>query len=323
MIRISLLIIILLGVLFIRGSKPLVFSIGAEEEKDDTVQAATIDDEATGRALQMRERRSFIPQFIGESYASDFSITARSVFVVDGLTSEPLFTKNAHAMMPIASLAKLMAALTLLDRGEDFDREVRIEEVDLRGGVPEFLLPGEIVSRDDLWHLMLLASSNTALAALVRDSGLEEVEFLEAMREKSNSLFLFEVNFADIAGLNPETVGSARNIARIARLAFVRGEILKIVKKEAHTFTTRNTNRLVRMESTNWLLPSELNTPPFKIIGGKTGYLDESRYNFVMRIQKNSHDIVVVVLGSETKESRFEESARLVRWTFDNYNWRD
>ncbi len=272
----------------------------------------------------VRSAASLSPHFIGQNKEPDFLITAKNVLVSDIKTNQPLFTRRADELVPVASLTKLMTALVLLDRGINFDDEVRIFTNDLRGGVPELLIPGEKVQVRDLWNLMLVASYNTAAAALVRHIGFSEDEFVRLMRDKANDLFLFEIEFADATGLSPANRASARNITKLTRAAFGRFEIIKAASLTNYEFATesfKNTKRLVTAQSTNLLLAVPLTDNDFEIVSGKTGYLDESKYNFVLQARQGDHDIIMTLLGSESKESRFEEAKNLADWIFNNYKW--
>ena len=79
------------------------------------------------------------------------------------------------------------------------------------------------------------------------------------------------------------------------------------------------------MWNTNWLL---LNNPkPWiyhdfdTIIGGKTGHISLSGYNFVVEVQKNGHPIDIVVLGADSNESRFTQARDVGDWVYNNYIW--
>ena len=61
-----------------------------------------------------------------------------------------------------------------------------------------------------------------------------------------------------------------------------------------------------------------------KNIAGKTGFIAESRYNFVVSLtDKKQHKIVAAVFGADSNESRFIEARNLAEWAFNNYLWPD
>lgn len=314
-------------VVFFASAKPLVlnYTEAVNQEGTSTIKQKNIETKKQKNITTSRvvREQSLAPKFVGKSKDLDFPLTARAAIAADSRTGEILFARQAQEKMPIASLTKLATALVMLDKKLNFNDEVEIAQSDVRGGVPEYLLIGEKVTVGDLWNLMLVSSYNTAAAALVRHLGQGEADFLRFMREKANDLFLFEVEFADATGLSPENKGSARNIARLARIAFARSEIVQSSGAPEYEFVTRNTQRNVRVNSTNLLLGSYKNGSNFNVISGKTGYLDESRYNLVINARRGDNNIVVVILGSESKDTRFEEALSLAKWAFLNYQWPD
>lgn len=72
--------------------------------------------------------------------------------------------------------------------------------------------------------------------------------------------------------------------------------------------------------STNWL-KTRWTPHDFDFVLGKTGYIELSGYNFVGRLEKNGHKILVAVFGAQTNEKRFEEARDLSEWVFDNFVW--
>ena len=81
-----------------------------------------------------------------------------------------LYAKNTDAVMPIASITKLMTAMVVLDSGLPLDEEVTIEsaDVDVLKGTRSRLKVGVMLTRRELLKLALMASENRAAAALAR-----------------------------------------------------------------------------------------------------------------------------------------------------------
>jgi D-alanyl-D-alanine carboxypeptidase len=113
---------------------------------------------------------------IGFAQASDsrtdikFHLKSSSVLVQDAATGEVMYTKNSEAIVPIASITKLMTAMVVLDRGLELEQRIVMssEDYDLIKGTRSRLRPGSVLTRDDLLLLALMASENRAAAALGR-----------------------------------------------------------------------------------------------------------------------------------------------------------
>ena len=72
------------------------------------------------------------------------------------------------------------------------------------------------------------------------------------------------------------------------------------------------------LKNTNKLLTSYLN-----LVGGKTGYTEEAGFCLanVVSHPKFGQEIVVVILGAESEEERFQQNKFLSQWVFDNWEW--
>lgn len=249
--------------------------------------------------------------------------TASSAYVADWKTGAVLFEKNADMPQPIASITKLMTALVVLGSNPDWGKQVEVlpgEEPP--GGVP-YLIPGEIVTVRDLFNLSLVASSNGATVALARSTGLSEEDFAKRMNETATSIGMTDSSFVDPVGLDAGDSASARDVSRLVRAALGHQEIHDaVVQKEYRLTTKAGARRTVR--STDELLGSFLDKPPYAFLGGKTGFIEEAGYCFGAAAQNaEGNGVVAVVLGADSKELRFKEVKSLMYWAFDAYSWPD
>ncbi len=247
--------------------------------------------------------------------------TANSAFVADWRTGAVLFEKDADTPRPIASITKLMTSLVVLGGNPNWDKEVEVLPNDEPPGGVAYLIPGEIVTVRDLFNLSMVASSNGATVALARSTGLSPEDFAKKMNETAASLGMTEASFVEPVGLNSDDAASARDVSRLVRAALSHQEIHDaVVQKEYRLVTKSGSRRTVR--STDELLGSFLDKPPYAFLGGKTGFIDEAGYCFGAAAQNaDGNGVVAVVLGANTKELRFKEVKSLMFWAFDAYHW--
>src|SRR3972149_4721594 len=87
--------------------------------------------------------------------------------VLDAATGEAVIDKNSDAVVPIASITKLMTAMVILDRGLDLEQRIVVsgEDSDLVKGTGSRLRPGSVLTRNELLLIALMASENRAAAA--------------------------------------------------------------------------------------------------------------------------------------------------------------
>ncbi len=243
-------------------------------------------------------------------------ISAASAMVVDKRTNSILWQKNPEEARPIASITKLMTALVFLDNNPGWQTEVTIQESDSREGGRVRVYNGEKMYVKDLFNASLVASSNNSTMALARSTGLTEEGFVEAMNQKAQELGMSDSIFFEPTGLDPANVSTAFDIIKLAQTALSQPDIAAATKQKEYKFSIINAPRNYTLKNTDRLLNSYLN-----VVSGKTGFLDEAGYCLVSNIDNNGHEVLVVVLGSETEDSRFQEVKALSQWSFDNYYW--
>jgi D-alanyl-D-alanine endopeptidase (penicillin-binding protein 7) len=231
-------------------------------------------------------------------------LRSSAVLVQDVDTGEVVINKNSEAVVPIASITKLMTAMVLLGMRVVLARE----DVDTFKGTRSRLRTGSVLTRDELLLLALMASENRAGAALGRTYPGGTPAIVEAMNEKAAELEMTDSHFVDATGLSKRNVSSARDLAKLVRAAHGYPLIREYSTRDRATVTTfgrplsfRNTNGLVR--SSHW-----------EIGLSKTGYISEAGRCLVMRVRLASKDLIVVLLDSWGKHSRVGDANRIKKW---------
>lgn len=247
--------------------------------------------------------------------------TADVAVAIDMRSGKTLFEKKADAPMPLASFTKLMTALVFLDTAPDWDREIKIIDKDIKEN-PSYFEPGDEVSIRDIFYAALVSSDNTAATALARSTGIDYEEFISKMNAKASEIGMLHAQFSDVTGLIPTNTATALDVAVMARAAFSREEIRKALTMTTYDVSVRGKDEKKTVYTTDRLLEGALNRAPFKIQGGKTGYIEESGFNFVFEVKGDRlQDLLVVIMGSESVDSRFEEAKNLALWAFENFDW--
>jgi D-alanyl-D-alanine endopeptidase (penicillin-binding protein 7) len=252
-------------------------------------------------------------------------VGAKSAIVVDRRSGAILFSKDADRVHTIASLTKLMTAQVAIAIDQDLTKKYVIKESDHRGGSIEYFLTGETVTVKDLLYSSLVGSSNTATAALASSTGLTPEEFVAEMNAKAKDLQMTEAVFADPTGLDEGNHGTAKDVAILAQAAFGDPTIAKAATTAEYSFSPQGSKakRERTVKSTDLLLGSQLNKGEYKIAGAKTGTLGvDTGYHLAIAIGNgDGHDVLVIVLGSETADARFVDAKSLAYWAFDAYEW--
>ncbi|MBI5729492.1 MAG: D-alanyl-D-alanine carboxypeptidase [Candidatus Magasanikbacteria bacterium] len=252
-------------------------------------------------------------------------LTAAAVVVVDDDTNTVLYQKNVNAVRPLASITKLMSALVLSDLPMRWASTTMVAEDDLIDASSHQVSAGESYTLDNLWQVALIGSSNSAIHALVRMSGLSPEQFVRKMNDKARSLGLASLRFVEPTGLDDQNVGTALDIARLLKAALKVDRIYRTLQTGEYYATPLNKSTKHRVWTTNWLLTNWVpNRFDKDLLVGKTGYIATSGYNFSVRITgARDHAIRVVVLGAASNEARFGEAKSLAEWAFGHYVWPD
>jgi len=248
----------------------------------------------------------------------DLKLKSSAVLVMDEQTGQVLYGKNTDAVVPIASITKLMTAMVTLDAGLDMREEVEIstEEIEItRGSGAKARLPrGASLSRDDLLHLALMASDNRAAAALASSYPGGVDAFVAAMNAKARLLDMGDSRFADPTGLTPENVSSAEDLAKLVRAANDYPLIREYSTSPSHEVTING--RRVQFGNTNALVRAN----DWEIGLQKTGFIRAAGRCLVMYAKLATRPVVIVLLDSVGKYTRLVDAARIREWLEPGYS---
>jgi serine-type D-Ala-D-Ala endopeptidase (penicillin-binding protein 7) len=242
--------------------------------------------------------------------SSDLVLRSASVLVQDQRTGKCLVQKKEDAILPIASLTKLMTAMVVLDAGMNLEETITIlpEDVDNLLHSRSRLPVHSCLTRGDALLLALMASENRAAHALGRTYPGGIGAFVAAMNAKARSLRLAETHFDDPTGISRENTSSARDLARMADAAYRYRLIRKYSTCEEASIRTGHRTRQFR--NTNRLLWN----PQWQIGLSKTGYTDEAGRCLVMQSKLAGRPVLIVLLDSEGTLTRFGDANRIKKW---------
>lgn len=230
--------------------------------------------------------------------------------VIDQDTREVLFSKNETAVLPIASLTKLMTGLLVSEARLPMDEMVTIsqEDVDTEKGSRSRLTVGTSLSRGELLHLALMSSENRAAHALGRTypGGLQS--FVQRMNLKAQILGMHDTRYDEPTGLSSRNQSSAQDLATLVHAAYTDPVLRELstspgyqVEVGNRTLQYNNTNRLVK-------------NPSWDIGLQKTGYISEAGQCLVMQAKIAGRKLIMVFLDSAGKLSRLGDAERVKTW---------
>lgn len=207
------------------------------------------------------------------------------------------WARAADTRRPVASLAKLLVALVLLERGWWGDATVSVSARAARvDGTRLGLRAGERVRADSLLGAMLVASSNDACMALAEHAAGGAVAFVARMNARAATLGLRDSHFVHPCGLDrPGQHSSAADLLRLAQAALAEPALARTALREQGEVQTLEGRRL-RYRSSNLLL-GRLDGAS----GLKTGTTSLAGHCLIATAQRDGHTVVVVLLDADDR----------------------
>ena len=262
-------------------------------------------------AVKAEPARPSFGQLAGLHGASDpLDLKSSVALVIDQETREVLFRKNDHAVLPIASLTKLMTGLVISEAQLPMSEMITITQadVDTEKGSTSRLAVGTTLSRGDLLHLALMSSENRAAHALGRTfpGGLDH--FVARMNGRAQVLGMTDTRYVEPTGLSSKNQSSANDLAVLVGAAYKEPVLRELstshgrdIEVGRRTLQYKNTNRLVK-------------SPQWDIGLQKTGYISEAGQCLVMQAQVAGRKLIMVFLDSAGKLSRIGDAERVRQW---------
>ena len=242
--------------------------------------------------------------------ADSLELKSSVALVMDADTNEVLFAKNPQAVLPIASLTKLMTALVVTEAKLPLNEQITVtdDDIDTEKGSRSRLRVGTTLSREEMLHLALMASENRAAHALGRayPGGLES--FVAAMNRKAHDLGMNDTHYIEPTGLSSQNQSSARDLATLVQAAQEQPLIREF--STSPEFEVALGNRTAQFRTTNALVKS----PAWDIVLQKTGYISEAGRCLVMQAKMAGRKLTMVFLDSAGKYSRLGDAERVRRW---------
>ena len=239
------------------------------------------------------------------------ALKSSAVMVVDQQTGEVLLEKNSHAVLPIASLTKLMTALVVQQAQLPMDEVLEITPADSAYEKRSFsrLRNGTRLPRRELMLLALMSSENRAASALGRNYPEGLKAFVGAMNRKAQELGMADTHYEDPTGLSHMNTSSAADLVRLVKAAYEDPLIREFstrseyaVKVGRRQLRFHSSNRLVRY-SDDWEIGLQ-----------KTGFTNEAGRCLVMQAAVHGRPVVMVFLDSMGKLTRFADANRVRHW---------
>jgi D-alanyl-D-alanine endopeptidase (penicillin-binding protein 7) len=231
-------------------------------------------------------------------------------YVIDQDTQAVLLQKNASAVLPIASLTKLMTGMVIAEARLPMEEKITItgDDVDRLKGSSSRLRVGTELTRRQALHLALMSSENRAAHALARTYPGGESAFVSAMNIKARQLGMDDTRYVEPTGLSPQNQSTAEDLATLAAAAYTRPLLRQFTTSPGYQLAVDhgalryvNTNRLVRGGS--WEIGLQ-----------KTGFINEAGQCMLMQAKLAGRKLIMVFLDGAGQLARIRDAQAVRRW---------
>ena len=244
-------------------------------------------------------------------------VHAAAAILMDLESGRTLYASNANERRPIASLTKIMTAYLVMTRTSP-DEIVTVSEAAATGttvGISSLgLAAGERIRVGELLYALMLQSANDVAVALAEHVAGSVDEFVSMMNRTAARLGLGRTSFASPNGLDDSGYSTARDLARLTRVAYEVPGFEELVSTSAHAVMSRGVEpRVVQNRNALlWLYPGAT--------GVKTGFTTSAGFCVVGTAVREDEQVVVIVLGAPGEA--FTDAATLMNFGFAGFDRR-
>jgi D-alanyl-D-alanine carboxypeptidase len=232
-------------------------------------------------------------------------LRARQAGAYDPFSDTWLVEKGIDQKVPVASITKVMAAITFLSMHPDLDQLVTIRRSDWKFSGKTKLRIGDQVPVRTLLRLALASSDNCAARALCHPFGLTYEAFGYQMQQTAHKLGFKNSVFVEPTGRDKGNLSTVRDVARIFAHALQDPVLSEFLGTDSYVLETPRGDRA--MVHSSRLLRARRD-----VVAAKTGYIDAAGYCLVQCTSDAKGAFITVVLGCPTRSSRNHSTARLI-----------
>lgn len=222
--------------------------------------------------------------------------SAASACLMNAVTGEIVFEKDADTKRPMASTTKIMTLLVAIEKSNPEDIVTVAKEAVLEEGSSAYIEAGAKIKMKDLWYGLMLNSGNDAAVAIAYHISGGKEAFAEEMNAEAKKIGADNTSFKNPNGLDAEGhYTTARDLALITQYALTKEQFAEVVATKQYTAVyTRadGTERSIEYINHNRLL-REFDG----CIGVKTGYTKADGRCLVSAAKRDGAAYIAVTLN--------------------------
>ena len=257
----------------------------------------------------------------GNAYAETVqivpSVSAPSAILMEKLTGQVIYEKNAGKHTAPASVTKIMTMLLIaeeMDAGllQTDDIVTASARAASFGGSCVYLAEGERMTAAEMLKCIAVVSANDCAVAMAEHISGSEAAFVARMNARAAQLGMENTHFTNCTGLfdDKEHYTCAYDVALMSR-QLLQHEWIKEYSTiwmdsiRNGAFELSNTNRLVYWYD--------------GCTGLKTGYTEKAGYCLAATAERDGVEYIAVVMNGATADSRNYDAEQMLSFAFANY----
>lgn len=219
---------------------------------------------------------------------------ADSYLAIDLLNNHLFAEENSSAVVPVASLTKLMTALVATEY-INLDKYATVATQDLATTSKPRLQSGNQYTIYQLLFPLLMESSNEAAETIARTYGREQ--FIKQMNAKAIAIGMKNTKFVDPSGISGENISTAEDLFMLSKYIYNNRSFIFDITSENVNSRIYGFNGFIDLENFNDFKDNEY------FYGGKNGKSTSAKETSVtvLKIPVNGtfRPIAFILLGSE------------------------
>jgi len=233
-----------------------------------------------------------------------------------------IYEKNSEDVVQIASLTKIVTAITVIENTDNLDKEVTITKEMLKGldgyAKAGFKVGDKLTYMELLYALMLPSAADAAQALAIDTSGSIE-EFANLMNQKVEEIGVTNSKFDNPTGMDSENnYSTASDLAQILIYSLENDTFKTLFNTNYYTINSINK----KIEKTLITTGSQYNLDTSIIKGAKTGFTYDAGMCLASTTSVDGVDYLLITLGAKARTTNnLKDTIKIYEYYSTNYGY--
>lgn len=257
-------------------------------------------------------------------------LQSKNVLLADASTGKLLYSKGIDTKIQPGGFTKIMTAIIAIENMLDSEETVVADGEILSQYDYNFghmgILPGEILTLENLINGMLIYDAGDAAELIASYSADSRSDFIKKMNSKAVEIGALNTKFTNPTGFpDKKQYTTVEDIYKITRYAMKLEYFRDVVKKPRYEMKPTNKYRQNRyLDNKNKFL-SATSTDKYYTVrakGVKTSYIDDKKCGVILFYETDKISMISIVANSKVKDEinhSYEDTKKLINFGLEFY----